>query len=36
MDAKTEISAVPTEILIKSTQEDLSTFAMSDKDSILN
>ena len=34
MDAKTEISAVPTEFLIKSAKEVLSTFAMSDKDCV--
>ncbi len=35
MDAKTEISVVPTEILVKPARKELSTFATSDKDSVI-
>lgn len=36
MDAKTEISVVSTEFLVKPDRKVLSTFAMSDKDNVLN
>lgn len=35
MYAETEISVVSTEILVKPTRKELSTFATSDKDSVI-
>ncbi len=36
MNIKTEISVVPTEFLVKPVRKVLSTFAKSDKDSVIN